>query len=59
MNKLKLARLISGKTQKQLAKEIGLTQPLISMFETDKVIPGESLMKTIAMALSKSEDELF
>jgi len=59
MKKLRLFRLISGKTQRELGKEIGCTQPLISMFETGKVIPGKSFKEAIAKALSKQEKEVF
>ena len=59
MRKLKLFRLMAGKTQRELAQETGCSQSLISLFETDKVIPGKSLKKAIARALKGSEEEIF
>lgn len=59
MRKLKLFRLMAEKTQKQLAKETGCSQSLISLFEAGKVLPGKSLRETIAQALNKTEDEIF
>jgi len=50
---------MAEKTQKQLSKETGCSQSLISLFETDKVIPGKSLKKAIAKALNRTEDEIF
>ena len=37
MKKLKFYRLFCEKTQRELAKEVGCTQPLISMFENEKL----------------------
>lgn len=59
MNKLRLFRLMAEKSQKQLAKETGCSQSLISLFETGKVIPGKSLKEAIAKALNRIEDEIF
>lgn len=39
LRKLKFFRLIDEKTQRQLAKEAGCSQSLISLFEKGKVIP--------------------
>lgn len=59
MNKLRLFRLMAEKTQKQLTKDTGCSQSLISLFETGKVIPGKSLKDAIAKALNRTEDEVF
>ena len=50
---------MAEKSQKQLAKETGCSQSLISLFETGKVFPGKSLKDAIAKALNKTEDEVF
>jgi len=59
MKKIKLFRLLSEKTQKELAKETRCSQSLISLFETGKVIPGKSLKIAISKALGKTEAETF
>lgn len=59
MKKLRLYRLMSGKTQKQIAEKVGCTQALISMFESGRLIPGNKLRKALARALNKTEDEIF
>ena len=59
MKKIKLYRLMAEKTQKQLAKETGCSQSLISLFETGKVIPGKSLREVIAKTLNRTEEEIF
>jgi transcriptional regulator with XRE-family HTH domain len=59
MRKIKFYRLNSEKTQREIAKEIGCTQALISMFETGKVIPGKKFKEAIAEALNRPEDEIF
>ncbi len=50
---------MAEKTQKQLAKETGCFQSLISLFETGKVIPGNSLKEAIAKALNRIKDDVF
>lgn len=59
MEGLKLCRLMAGKTQKQLGREIGASQALISLIECGKVLPGKSLKIAISQALNTSEREIF
>ncbi len=59
MKKIRLHRLLSGKTQKTLAEEIGCTQPLISMLENEKLFPGLKLKDALSKALNLSKDELY
>lgn len=59
MRKLKLYRLMAEKSQKQLARETGCSQSLISLFEKGKVFPGKSLKKAISQVLGQPEDEVF
>lgn len=59
MKKIKLLRLMAEKTQKELAKETGCSQSLISLFEKGKVIPGKSLKEAIAKALNRPQKEIF
>jgi DNA-binding XRE family transcriptional regulator len=58
-SRLKIFRTVAGKTQSQVAKDIGVTQPLICMFEKGKVHPGEELKRRLAAALTCTEEELF
>lgn len=59
MRNLKYFRLMAEKTQRQLGKETGCSQSLISLFEKGRVIPGKSLKEAIAKALCKSVEEVF
>ncbi len=47
-----------GKTQVELAKEMGLTQGLISDYELDKLRPYHEMIARFAFALDVSADEL-
>ena len=59
MNGLKLCRLMAEKTQKQLGREIGASQALISLIECGRVLPGKSLREAISTVLNKPENEIF
>lgn len=59
MKKIRFYRLLAEKTQKQLGRETGCSQSLISLFERGKVLPGRSLKREIAKALNRSEEEVF
>ncbi|MFC2167783.1 helix-turn-helix transcriptional regulator [Acidobacteriota bacterium] len=59
MKKIRFYRLLCEKTQAELANEIKCTQPLISMFESGRLIPGKDLRQAIANSLHKKEDEIF
>jgi len=59
MMRLKLYRIMAGKTQRELGQEAGCSQSLISLFEKEKVIPGKSLKRAIAQALNMAEAEIF
>ena len=59
MQNLRLYRLLSEKSQRELADEVNCTQPLISMFESGKLIPGKDLRRAIACALHMKEDDVF
>lgn len=59
MKRLKILRVIANKTQRELAKEVGCSQSLISLFESGKVIPGKHLRESIAEALDAPKDDLF
>lgn len=59
MKKLKFYRLFCEKTQRELAKEVGCTQPLISMFENEKLYPGPILKDALSKALNLPKDEIF
>lgn len=59
MKGLKLCRLMAEKTQKQLGREIGASQALISLIECEKVLPGKSLRIAISQALNTPESEIF
>jgi len=58
-SKLKLLRVASGKTQAELAQELGVTQPLISAFERGYLAPGKDLKEKIAETFEKPKDLIF
>lgn len=58
-SKLKLLRVAIGKTQAELARELGITQPLISAFERGYLTPGKDLKEKIATAFEESKDLIF
>ena len=56
-SKLKILRVMCGKSQADLARETGLTQPYISMIETNKAIPTIELREKIAAAVGVEDSE--
>jgi transcriptional regulator with XRE-family HTH domain len=50
---LRVKRIRAGLTQSELAKRVGLTQPLISQLERGFYIPGPELMQRINDALKQ------
>jgi transcriptional regulator with XRE-family HTH domain len=56
---LQRARLERGFRQKELSKRTGIRQPLLSDFETGKLIPGEAMRAKLAKVLHVSESWLF
>jgi len=57
--RIRLARVLEKKSQTALAKEIGVSQGLVSMMELNKIVPGEKLKEKIAESLNVKTDELF
>ena len=51
---IRMMRLTRHFSQTDLARRLKVTQPLVSMFETGKVIPGEKLIREIEAALGLS-----
>ena len=58
-SKLKLLRVATGKTQAELARELGVSQPLISAFERGYLVPGKDLKEKIAKVFEKPKDSIF
>ena len=56
---IKAAREQSGKTQAQVAKEIGVTIRLYQKYECGKVIPNVIVGNKIATALNTTSDKLW
>ena len=54
---LRIKRIRAGLTQAELAKRVGLTQPLISQLEAGFYIPGSELMQKINDALKQQQRE--
>lgn len=54
---LKVRRIRAGLSQAELAKLVGLTQPLISQLEGGFYIPGPELMQKINDALKQQRTE--
>ncbi len=46
--KIRLLRVLARKSQAEIAREAGCTQPLISMIELEKVLPGKQLCERLA-----------
>lgn len=59
INKVKIARLLAGMTQEDLAKEIGVTRQAIHSIEHNKYVPSTVLALKIARCLEKNVEELF
>jgi transcriptional regulator with XRE-family HTH domain len=57
--KLKMARMIAGLTQAQLARKIGRTQALVSMLEHGHVRPSKEIRAKLEAALDLPLDVLF
>lgn len=57
--KLRAAREKSGKTQAQVAKEIGVTEHMYQRYEYDRNEPGVRTAIRIARAVDSSVEELF
>ncbi|HEX4016056.1 MAG TPA: XRE family transcriptional regulator [Frankiaceae bacterium] len=56
---LRAARLDSGKTQRQVAAEAGVSAGLIGQFETGRTQPSVATLLAVARVLQLSLDELF
>jgi len=56
---LRAARLESGKTQRQVAAEAGVSAGLIGQFETGRTKPSVATLLAVARVLQLSLDELF
>ena len=54
---LKVKRIRAGLSQAELAKMVGLTQPLISKLEAGFYIPGPELMQKINDALKQRKEQ--
>ena len=57
--KLKAAREQSGKTQAQVAKEVGIKEQSYQKYEYDKSTPNVRTAIRIARAVDSSVEELF
>ena len=57
--KLKGARSDSGKTQAQIAREVGVTARAYQYYESGERIPGVNTALSIARALGCSVEDLF
>ncbi len=53
---IKLRRISAGLSQAELAKRVGLTQPVISQLEGGVYIPGPELMQKINDALKQRKE---
>lgn len=56
---IKAAREQSGKTQKQVAKEIGITECSYQRYEYNKVTPNAIIATRIARALGTTVEKLW
>ena len=56
---IKAARKQSGKTQKQVAKEVGVAESAYQQYEYGNVIPNVKLGNRIAKALGTTPEKLW
>ena len=56
---IKAAQIQSGKTQLQVAKEIGISIRLYQKYENNEVLPNVIVGNKIAKALNVTSDELW
>jgi transcriptional regulator with XRE-family HTH domain len=56
---LKLARMNCGKKQLDLAQELGVSENLISAWETQRATPLPDMRYRIAKALGSTPEQLF
>lgn len=59
INRVKLARVELGMTQRDLAEKAGVTRQTISLIEKGEYNPSLKLCLEICYAVNKSLDELF
>jgi transcriptional regulator with XRE-family HTH domain len=59
LNPLRLARLHTGKSQWQVAKETGITQSQISLYEREYREPTSTHMEILARYYGKTVEELW
>ncbi len=58
-NRLKLARIASGRTQAELADEVGAARQTIGLIEAGRYNPSLALCIKLARATGKTLDGLF
>lgn len=56
---IKFLRIRKGLTQVELAKEVGVTFPTVSAWETGKSIPSPRHLKKLATVLDCSVEQIF
>ncbi len=56
--KIKIKRLEKGLSQLELATELGITQTLMSIFESGRAIPPKDLLEKMAEILNCSPEDL-
>lgn len=55
---LRSARAYRGVSQSELAKEVGVSQEIISLYERGEKVPGADKVVALCEALSKTPNEL-
>lgn len=58
VSKLKIARVVAGLTQAELAKKVGVSASLITHIERRKACPSLGTLSRISRVLNVSLDEL-
>lgn len=59
INALKLARMKQGMTQLDLAKRLGISEKMVSFYETERSHPGIELAVDIARTLGVDPADIF
>ena len=58
LNPIRKARLLAGLSQGDLAREMGLSQGAVSLWERGKTSPSAPKLKRLAVLLNTTVDEL-
>lgn len=59
VSRFKVLRVMTGKSQVEVAREAGITQSFVSLIETNKAIPAGETKEKLARILKTQSEQLF